>query len=180
MSRIVWAVLAALAAATGIFFAFVLPAEYGIDPTGVGRALGLTGLAGAEPVDVHRTAAPLSSDVRRFELAPFESVEIKYDLAAGDGLVYAWEATGEVVFDLHAEPEGAEPGVAQSFAQGRGRSDAGTYVAPFAGIHGWFWENRGSRIVTVRLRLAGFPAGATRFHDGRADRVALTKWADEN
>ncbi len=174
MKRVAFGTLAAFVAATAIFLAFVLPAEFGVDPIGIGRALGLTGLAGTPSEDAHRTETPLAGDDRTFELAPFESVEFKYDMAAGDGLVYAWTATGEVVFDLHAEPEGAAPGVAESFAQGRARADAGTYIAPFAGIHGWFWENRGTATVTLRLRIAGFVTGATRYHDGSAVRMNLT------
>ena len=173
MKRVLLATAAAFVVATAAFFAFVLPAEFGIDPTGVGGALGLTGLGGSPAEDLHRTDTRLVQDVREFELAPFESVELKYDLAAGDGFVYAWSATGEVVFDVHAEPEGAEPGVAEGFAQGRDISDAGTYVARFAGIHGWFWENRGATTVTVRVRTTGFLTGATRYHDGMAQPLEM-------
>ncbi|HVZ21845.1 MAG TPA: hypothetical protein VG871_12315 [Vicinamibacterales bacterium] len=45
--RLVTATLGALAAAAVILVAFVLPAEYGIDPLHTGRALGLTDLASA-------------------------------------------------------------------------------------------------------------------------------------
>ena len=175
MKRILLATAAAFGAATAIFVTLVLPAEFGQDPTGVGRVLGLTGLAGTAPEDVHRTTTPLVADERTFELAPFESVEFKYDLAAGDGLVYAWSAGAEVVFDLHAEPADAAPGVAEGYLQGRSVADAGTYVAVFDGIHGWFWENRGTGTVAVRLRVAGFATGATRFHDGQGDRVRLRR-----
>lgn len=171
MKRIALATAGALIAANAAFFTLILPAEFGLDPTGVGRTLGLVGLAGAPPLDARRTGTALVAENRVFELAPFESVELKYDLAAGDGLVYAWQATGEVVFDLHAEPEGSEPGTAESFAQGRGTSDAGTYVARYGGIHGWFWENRGASAVTVSLRTAGFATGATEYKDGDAARV---------
>ena len=173
MKRVLLATGSALVAATAAFVAFVLPAEFGVDPTGIGGALGLTGLGGAPAEDIHRTDAHLVEDFREFELAPFESVELKYDLAAGDGFVYAWSATGEVVFDVHAEPEGAEPGVAESFAQGRDISDAGTYVARFAGVHGWFWENRGVFPVTVRVRTTGFVTGATRYHDVMSQRLEM-------
>ena len=166
MKRIALATLAAFIAANGAFFMFVLPAEFGVDPTGVGRALGLLGLAGAPPLDAHRTDTAFAAETRVFELAPFESVEIKYDLAAGDGLVYTWRADGEVVFDLHADPTGADPEAAESFAQGRDTADAGTYVAPYDGIHGWFWENRGVGSVTVTLHFAGFATGATEYKDG--------------
>ena len=173
MKRIALATLIAFAGANAIFFAFVLPAEFGVDPTGIGGALGLTGLAGAPAADVYRTETALVEDARRFELAPFESIELKYDLVAGDGLVYAWTASGEVFFDLHAEPADAEPGTAESFAQGRGLADSGTYVAPFDGIHGWFWENRGASALVVSLRAAGFATGATRYFDGRAEPVDI-------
>lgn len=171
MKRIVLAIVGALIAANAAFFTLVLPAEFGIDPTGAGRALGLLGLAGAPPVDAHRTETPFAAESRVFELVPFESVELKYDLAAGDGLVYVWEATGEVVFDLHADPEGADPEAAESFAQGRATADAGTYVSRYDGIHGWFWENRGATTVTVHLRIAGFATGATEYKDGDSARV---------
>jgi hypothetical protein len=42
--RLLTSVGAAIVAAAVILVAFVLPAEYGIDPTGVGKALGLTGM----------------------------------------------------------------------------------------------------------------------------------------
>lgn len=173
MKRVLVATGSAFVAATAAFVAFVLPAEFGIDPTGIGGTLGLTGLGGSPAQDLHRTDGDLVEDFREFELAPFESVELKYDLAAGDGFVYAWTATGEVVFDLHAEPAGAAPGVAESFAQGRGMMDAGTYVARFNGIHGWFWENRGAMTVTVGVRTTGFVTGATRYHDGMAQRLEM-------
>lgn len=173
MKRVLLATFGALVAATVVCVTIVLPAELGVDPTGIGRALGLTGLAESPPRAVRQTATAWRSDVRRFELAPFESAEFKYRLAAGDGLAYAWTASGEVVWDLHAEPEGAAPEVAESFAQGRGATDRGTYVAAFPGLHGWFWENRGARPVTVNLRASGFPTEAFHYAGGRADPVAL-------
>ena len=173
MKRVLLATFGALVAATAVCVTIVLPAELGVDPTGIGRALGLTGLAEPPPRAVQQTATPWRSDVRRFELAPFESAEFKYRLAAGDGLAYAWAASGEVVWDLHAEPEGAAPEVAESFAQGRGAADGGTYVAAFPGLHGWFWENRGALPVTVDLRASGFPTEAIHYAGGRADPLAL-------
>ena len=171
MKRIALATGLAFLAASAVFVTLVLPAEFGVDPTGVGRALNLTGLAGEQVVNARRTETPLAMDERSLALEPFESVELKYDLAAGDGLVYAWTAEAEVFFDLHAEPADAPPGVAESFLQGRRRADAGTYTAAFDGRHGWFWENRGPTPLTVRLRVAGFATGATHYHDGRAERL---------
>lgn len=44
--RLLTSVVAAIAGAAVILVAFVLPAEYGIDPTGIGKALGLTAING--------------------------------------------------------------------------------------------------------------------------------------
>ncbi len=161
-----------------LFVAFVLPSEHGRDPLGTGRLLGLTGLYMPDGGVV----GPLVEsgggdwpvrDARSFPLAPFESVELKYDLAAGYGMVFCWTATGEVLFDLHAEPEGGTIDDARGFSTGRGVRQGGTYIAPFDGIHGWFWENRGGESVTVHLVASGMMAGATRYHDNDAARVEL-------
>jgi hypothetical protein len=44
--RLLKSVLIAIAAAAAVLVLIVLPAEYGIDPTGIGRQLGLTALSG--------------------------------------------------------------------------------------------------------------------------------------
>ncbi|MGE0621041.1 MAG: hypothetical protein AB7I04_24535 [Pseudomonadales bacterium] len=160
------ATLLAAAVAAVLLVTVVLPAEYGIDPLGTGERLGLTGLSRAGPSAVSSAASAFRSERIRFELAPFESVEYKYRLERDGGMVFAWTASGEVLFDLHAEPDGAEPGYAESFEQGRDGADNGTYVAPFPGIHGWFWENRGMETVELELRTSGFFEHAIEFRDG--------------
>ena len=118
---LVRATLASLLVAAAVLVTVVLPAEFGLDPLGTGQLLGLDGLAGSEPTTVTSEARPFRSDRMRFELAPFESVEYKYRLAPGAAMVFSWRASGEVVFDFHAEPDGAEPGFAESFERGRNR-----------------------------------------------------------
>ncbi len=163
----VWkATAVSLLVAVLVLVTVVLPAEYGIDPLGTGEVLGVLGLSREPPGAVTGQTEDLRVDAVRYELAPFESVEYKYRLEAGASLQFDWSATGEVTFDLHAEPDGAEPGFAESFAQGRGTGARGTYVAPFAGIHGWFWENRGVETVTVELSTSGFYPVAKEYRDG--------------
>jgi len=157
---------ALLVAATLLLFA-VLPAEYGWDPTGVGERLGLTGFSQSGPAAlVVHDAAPHSDNIA-FALAPFEAVEYKYRMAAGDSLFYSWRSQGEVVYDMHAEPDGAAKGYAESFHKGRAQSGHGSYRAAYDGIHGWFWQNRGSAEVTVTLGTRGYHQGAIEFRDGR-------------
>lgn len=167
------ATILSLIVAVVLLLTAVLPAEFGIDPLGTGGMLGLTGLAETGPEAVTEETAALRTDRIAFELAPFESVEYKYRLGAGGGVVFSWEATAEVVFDLHAEPDGAEPGFAESFQRGRGVGASGTYLAPFPGIHGWFWENRGMQTVTVTLMSSGFFEHAIEFRDGDQSRREL-------
>lgn len=164
------ATLISLVVAIVALISVVLPAEYGFDPLGTGELLGLTGLSRTGPRAVTTQQLPFRTDRVRFELAPFESVEYKYRVEQNGAVVYSWSASDEVLFDLHAEPDGAEPGYAESFEQGRGLADNGTYLAPFPGIHGWFWENRGVRNVVVELVTSGFYEYAIEFRDGDQSR----------
>jgi outer membrane protein TolC len=36
------------------------------------------------------------------------------------------------------------------------REAAGTFVAPFEGTHGWYWQNRGSAPIEVQIEVVGF------------------------
>ena len=143
----------------------ILPAEFGVDPLGVGNLLGLTELSRAEnPFEEqllnHR------SDYVEFELGPFESVEYKYTMDLDAPMVFTWSSDEELYYDMHAEPAGLGEEYAESFEQGNGISRTGSFHAPFAGIHGWFWENRGLRTAKVQLYAAGFFLDSTVFRDG--------------
>lgn len=146
----------ALLTAVVVLVAFVLPAEYGVDPLGSGQALGLLALAQPGQQAVQGATSRYLSDRASFRLEPFESLEYKYRLESGGVLVFAWRASGPVLAELHAEPDGAPAGFAESFHKTRSASADGSYRAPFDGWHGWFWENRGEQAVTVELHAAGF------------------------
>lgn len=164
--------LASLAAAVIALLVFVLPAEFDLDPTGLGARLGIKGMAGYQVSALSPSNRMLRSDHVEFPLAPFESIEYKYRLEAGEALVYSWDAGSEVVYDMHSDPDDgsrdsseghAGEDEAVGFAAGRAAADQGTFVAPFPGIHGWFWENRSSEEVVVRLHSSGFYSAASVF-----------------
>lgn len=163
--KILIATAAAAGAAAIILVVAVLPAEYGIDPLGTGRLLGLTDLAGGSSGAITRQDAAYKTNTASFELGPYEFVEFKYRLEQGASMVYSWTATGPVIYDFHSEPEGAPPGYAESFDKAQAPSANGTYTAPFPGIHGWFWENPGTKAVTITLTTAGFYTTAQEFRD---------------
>ena len=172
-------IMAAIGAVV-ILVTVYLPAEHAIDPTGVGRILGLTEMGeikrelaeeAAQDALIHTDqssslidgffglfvsaayAQEVWIDTVTFTLDPGSTAEIKLVMAAGDVAQYAWAATGgRINFDLHAHGEGQSV----DYARGRGETAAeGSIDAPFAGEHGWFWRNRDDTAVTVTLQLRG-------------------------
>jgi hypothetical protein len=96
------------------------------------------------------------TDSMSFTLAPKEGMEYKYRLEKGAGLLFSWVADAPVHVELHSEPDAGPKGYAETFDKHDSRENGhGNYVAPFAGIHGWYWENRTERNVTVRIVSAG-------------------------
>jgi hypothetical protein len=169
--RLVVATIAALATAGILLITAVLPAEYGIDPTGIGEALGLTAMTQTDegvlltPLaeDADADGGPLvnapraySQDTATFTLGPERWVEYKYALGQGGTLLYEWEATGPLTFDLHTEPVGTAASESESFAQGSSSGETGSYRAPYSGFHGWYWLNEDDTDVEVTLTAAGF------------------------
>lgn len=170
-------IAAAIAAVVLTFF--VLPSEYGIDPTGVGGALGLTALhapppegaaanptpapaptpAGATGTIAGRQQPAYRSDTKQITLPPGKGLEIKTTLDKGAALVYSWKTEGgEVVnHDFHGEPLGAKDDEYESFIKERGVSESrGMLIAPFPGTHGWFWGNKTDKPIVVTLNASGF------------------------
>ena len=181
----------ALVVAAIVLVSAVLPAEYGIDPLGIGEATGLNGLfaAGAglgDPAPAVITADPSGPlvpqtadykiDSMSFTLAPNQSIEYKYELATGATMVYTWKATGEVDFDFHTEPAGKGAAGSESFEKGTAAAGRGSYRARYPGIHGWYWRNTGDNEVTVNLVTSGFYSEAKQF---REDGTTRSKFLDD-
>ena len=178
---LVKATLVALVIAAVVLVVAVLPAEYGIDPLGAGRALGLDNLFAAEeapatpavivPTDsgpLHVHLNEFRSDTQEFKIAPGSGMEYKYVLDKGATMLYAWKSSAFVDFDMHTEPEGKPPEASDSFEKGQAAQKRGGYVAPYDGIHGWYWENPTDREVTVTLTATGFFTEARLFLPKRA------------
>ena len=159
---------AALVAAI-LLTTIILPSEYGWDPLGTGAALGLMELAGEDGTPLTLQAAGPYSDSIAFALAPYESVEYKYRLEADDTIIFEWRANEEVLVDMHAEPDGAAPGYAQTFNKTRTTHGKGSYRAGFDGIHGWYWQNRTQEDVIVTLKAQGFFTESLEMGNGRSN-----------
>ena len=183
--RLLKATAVAIAVAGVILVTTVLPAEYGIDPTGIGRRLGLDVLAStanadelsasaAKPVDagldavgqplkpveasvVSKRTGAYRRDTLSVTLPPGEGAEIKAAMKSGDGFVFQWNASGDVAVDMHGERTGAAKDEYTSYWIERSQRQAsGTFNAPFDGSHGWYWLNKGTEPVTVQVEVSGF------------------------
>ena len=100
-------------------------------------------------------ATPFLRDTRTFKIAPLDGVEFNYRMEKGGTMVYSWTASDFVNWDFHGEPKGSKPDYAESYAMGEGKEGNGAFIAPTSGIHGWFWENQGTKPVTLTLKTAG-------------------------
>ena len=97
-------------------------------------------------------------------------MEYKYPLEAGATILYKWTATADVNFDFHTEPAGKPPEASDSFERGTAREGRGSYTAPYAGIHGWFWENAGDTSVVITVTTVGFYNASKEFKDDGTTR----------
>lgn len=167
--------------ATAVVLCAVLPAESGRDPTGFGRWSGLSRLAaparravpppaavGAmESVSARFEGRALRSDTLDIPLASSDlnpaAAELEYKVAmkAGAALVYSWTVEGlpgadEFYYDFHSETDGGPDPRVEEYRQATGSASGGSLVAPFDGIHGWYFQNQSSRPVRMHLQISGF------------------------
>lgn len=178
------ATLIAGGVAAVVLLTTVLPAEYGVDPTGIGRVLGLTPMgemkrAAAAPdaevapaaetdvtdngdillePDPASTAQAAGGAAGRVQLTlqPGQGEEVKATMNAGDEFSYEWSTGGPAIrFELHGEPIPAQGDEYTSFEKGSAASAEGKFRAPFNGTHGWYWRNNTDAPVTVTVSATG-------------------------
>ena len=173
------ATLMAAGVAAILLVTTVLPAEYGIDPTGIGRVINLTPmgemkraeaqsaeavetgdiLLDAEPTTPAASTAPLAGAQKgevTLTLQPNEGTEVKATMAAGDEITYEWSTDGPTInWELHGEEIGAASSDYTSYEKGTSKGECGRFRAPFEGTHGWYWRNRSGAPITVTVRASG-------------------------
>lgn len=175
-----------LVAGALIVLGAIMPAEYNVDPLGLGKLSGIARLWAPEEktVDTNTASGPLA---REYETAPRTDVieipltdflggakgsELEYKVAMKKDatLIYEWEAVGaakadDIGFDFHGHttPEPGQEMTVASYKAARGLSQKGALTAPFDGIQGWQFSNFGDGPVVIRVKLTGFyelvPAG---------------------
>lgn len=182
--RLLRSTVLAFVVAMGLLVTVVLPAEYGVDPTGIGRVLGLQEMgrikvalareaeaeaeteAAAEPAEAPSpevsVPTPVAGDLARSDttvvtVPPNRGIEIKLVMDSGAQATYVWRTDrGVVNSELHGDSLNAP---ANDYISYRKRlavpADSGEFTAAFDGFHGWFWRNRTAEAVTITLQTRG-------------------------
>jgi hypothetical protein len=155
----------------------VLPAEFQIDPLGIGKATGLLHMSRPQEVQVALTASDAAGSPARFYTAALredtvdiplaaagdadgrDDLEWKVRMKSGETLVYSWTVDApqdEFYSDFHGESAPAPEVKVATYKKGSGVASQGSIVAPFDGIHGWYLQNQAERAVVVHLQISGF------------------------
>ena len=96
---------------------------------------------------------------------PGNNGELEYmiQMKAAGTVVYSWEVRSignpqsfYTEFHGHTEKAPGQPGDLMFYEKAAGAKQSGSLIAPWQGIHGWYWQNKSEAPVVVRLRLAGF------------------------
>ncbi|MBR2656299.1 MAG: transmembrane anchor protein [Loktanella sp.] len=170
--------------AVAIMVTIYLPAEHAIDPTGVGRVLGLTEMgeikvqladeAEADRLLDEQRALDQSSSILDSLFGLFVGTayaqeawqdEVTFVLEPGDTaeIKVTMEEGNTVTYAWTAtggrvnfDLHAHSGGESVDYERGAGQTEGhGTIEAPFAGDHGWFWRNRDSTPITMTIQLRG-------------------------
>jgi hypothetical protein len=158
----------------------IMPAEYRTDPTGFGKLTGLIALAtptvarpaadaaSVDPAAKATTTPALTTnawfypnefrtDTIKITLGPDGELEYKVAMKAGESMVYGWSVDqGTIYYDFHGEHSN-DPKNSQRYREEQETTKSnGTFVAPFEGIHGWFWLNLTGKPQVVTLKMSGY------------------------
>jgi hypothetical protein len=157
----------------------VLPAEYDIDPTGMGAVLGIKGLSSQAEVETVLPAAddaaiteanplhtsfdaPLQFVEVELILEPYGQGEFKLKTSENARLSYLWDSGTDLVYaDLHGhtlitgEAGEEEEIVVRYLETQEGTSESGQFETPFKGDHGWYFLNLETRPISIKVNISG-------------------------
>jgi hypothetical protein len=148
-----------IAFAAVVLLTVILPAEYHIDPTGLGHKLGLTVFNDENAVTGSPNVATKSNNIAQTITVTVPAglgVEYKFDMTQYQKIEYQWTTDGTALFfDLHGDPKGDTTGYFESYAKATLNGMKGSFTVPFSGAHGWYWKNKSDSPVTVQLTVKG-------------------------
>ena len=153
-------VLLSMVIAVSILITVILPAEFGIDHTGIGSMLGLDALNNPnESPEIISRRGEGELDFRQDEvdvLIPANSgLEYKFFLEMHSNINYEWSSPSPLYFDMHGEPEGDTTGYFESYGASTTDGMKGSVTVPFSGSHGWYWRNDTDEDISISLKTLG-------------------------
>jgi len=183
-AQLIRSTIIAATSAVVILVTVVLPAEYNIDPTGIGGAIGLAEMgeiktqlaeeaeADRQMMEAEDEQSSLLNDVfglfvgaAHAQEAVVWRDETTFTLAPGDSADWKMEMDAGQVAEYRMLVEGGRVnfdlhghggGETVTYEKGRGSTGSeGEVTAAFDGQHGWFWRNRDSSDVTVTIQVRG-------------------------
>jgi hypothetical protein len=170
--------LGALVGASVIVFGAILPAEFNLDPFGVGKMSGLSRLWAPREVafDTSASTVPLAREYAsgfrsdtieiplRREGDPTRGDELEYKVRMNKDatLIYEWSVSEipnpeEFYYDFHGHTlTNVKEMTVATYKQATATSANGALTAPFDGVHGWFFQNQSVNPVVVHVKISGF------------------------
>jgi hypothetical protein len=119
-------------------------------------------------------AEPGNRDQWEVELGAYESIELKYTIPEGERMTFSWQSSQPLHYDMHAHPFAGGVDLTESYGVADAATLRGRYVAPFTGIHGWYWQNRTLQPVKLTLAASGGFSTSTIFDSaGEHDRPVV-------
>jgi hypothetical protein len=83
-------------------------------------------------------------------------IEYKLHMYEGKELEFTWQTdVTQLYFDFHGEPAGDTTGYFKSYKIATSTTDSGSFIAPFEGTHGWYWQNNSTEDVVVTVNVKG-------------------------
>lgn len=167
------ATLTALLISFLAYITVILPAEYNVDPTGIGKKLGLMVLSETK-IEIEAVTPPLTNqnisdknpamdtlesreDMVSVTIPAKKGIEYKFKLKQFGNLTYEWKTNdgSNIYFDFHGEPAGDTTGYFESFTIATTNQMQGSATVPFDGSHGWYWKNTSNQDVMIELKTSG-------------------------
>lgn len=106
---------------------------------------------------------PFRQDTVTVTLQSGNGLEINLEMEEGQAIVYTWSARDYVdpesllvEFHGHTDTRPGEPGEVMFYRQANATSGHGVLVAPFTGIHAWYFRNDSDAPVVIDLEVAGY------------------------
>jgi hypothetical protein len=150
------AVIISFTTAVVVLILLILPAEYNIDPTGVGEKLGLTVFNEEVKPEKPRLSHQNKKDSVVLNVPAGKGIEYKLAMKKHSKSIYEWTTGGgELYVDLHGEPKGDTTGYFESYVIATVTEMKGSFTTPYEGSHGWYWKNESDNDIKVQLTFSG-------------------------